>query len=61
MLGFLSKFVDSNDRELTRIQPYIDRINELEPEFEALSDVEIRERIAEIRAEVRRRKMALRR
>src|SRR5512142_383165 len=52
MLGFLNRFVDSNDRELKRIQPYIDRINELEPEFEALSDDEIRLRISDIREEV---------
>ncbi|MFM2106152.1 MAG: preprotein translocase subunit, ATPase [Chloroflexota bacterium] len=49
MLGFLSRFVDSNDRELRRIQPFIDRINELEPEFEAASDDEIRRRIGDIR------------
>jgi preprotein translocase subunit SecA len=53
MLGFLNRFVDSNDRELKRIQPFVDRINELEPEFEALSDEEIRERVAEIREEIR--------
>jgi preprotein translocase subunit SecA len=53
MLGFLTRFVDSNDRELKRIQPYIERVNELEPEFVALSDEEIRERIADIREEVR--------
>jgi len=53
VLGFLNRFVDSNDRELRRIQPLVDRINELEPEFEALSDDEIRARMADIRAEVR--------
>ena len=53
MLGFLNRFVDSNDRELKRIQPFVDRINELEPEFEGLSDEEIRERIREIREEIR--------
>src|SRR5205814_899454 len=51
VLGFLNRFVDSNDRELRRIQPLVDRINELEPEFEALSDDEIRARMADIRAE----------
>ena len=29
MLGFLSRFVDSNDRELKRIQPYVDAATEL--------------------------------
>src|SRR5512142_2834015 len=53
MLGFLSRFVDSNDRELKRIQPFVDRANELEDEIAALSDEEIRERFAGIREEVR--------
>ena len=41
-MRFFSKFVDSNDREIRRLQPYVDEINALEPEFEALSDDEIR-------------------
>jgi len=51
-MRFLSRFFDNNDRELTRIQPLIDRTNELEPEYEALSDEEILGRIDLIRAEV---------
>ena len=51
-MRYLSRFVDSNDRELRRIQPLVDEINDLEPEFEALSDDAIRERIAGIRAEL---------
>jgi preprotein translocase subunit SecA len=49
MLGFLSRFVDSNERELKRIQPIVEAINDLEPEFESLSDEEIRDRIGTIR------------
>jgi preprotein translocase subunit SecA len=52
MLGFLSRFVDSNDRELKRIQPFVDDTNDLEPEIEALSDAEIRDRFAALRAHV---------
>jgi preprotein translocase subunit SecA len=52
MLGFLSRFVDSNDRELKRIQPFVDEANALEPEIRALSDLEIRERFSAIRAEI---------
>ncbi|HSO29334.1 MAG TPA: preprotein translocase subunit SecA [Candidatus Sulfomarinibacteraceae bacterium] len=52
MLGFLSRFVDSNDRELKRIQPFVDEANALESEIAALSDEEIRERFAAVRAEV---------
>src|SRR3954454_22649249 len=52
-MRFLSKFVDSNDRELRRIQPLIDEANELEAEISALTDDEIRARFAEIRDEIR--------
>jgi preprotein translocase subunit SecA len=51
-MRFLSRFFDSNDRELAKIQPLIDRTNDLEPEYETLSDAEIRERIDVIRGDV---------
>jgi preprotein translocase subunit SecA len=53
MLGFLSRFVDSNERELKRIQPLVDEANELEAELGALSDTEIRARFDAIRDEIR--------
>jgi len=53
MLGFLSRFVDSNDRELHRIEPLVARINELEPEMQARSDEELRAFVDEIRDEIR--------
>src|SRR6266436_5424187 len=53
MLGFLSRFVDSNDRELKRIQPFIDEINELEAEIKALSPEDIRSRFLGLRDEFR--------
>ncbi len=52
MLNFLARFVDSNERELKRIQPFVDQTNALEDEFQALSDEEIRQRMLEVRAEV---------
>src|SRR5690242_18259956 len=52
MLGFLSRFVDSNDRELKRIQPFVDDTNDLEDEIQALSDAEIRERFLALRVQV---------
>ncbi|HEX5823065.1 MAG TPA: preprotein translocase subunit SecA [Candidatus Limnocylindrales bacterium] len=52
-MRFLSRFVDSNDRELRHIQPLIDEANELEPEIQALSDEAIRERFNLIREEIR--------
>jgi len=53
MLGFLSRFVDSNDRELKRIQPFVDEANALEPEIQALSDADIRARFEALRDEIR--------
>ena len=52
-MRFFSRFVDSNEREIRRLQPLVDEINELEPEIQALSDEEIRQRFAELRDEVR--------
>jgi preprotein translocase subunit SecA len=51
MLGFLSRFVDSNDRELKRIQPFVDEANELEAEIKALSDEDIKARFLGLREE----------
>jgi len=52
VMGFLSRFVDSNDREVKRIQPLVDAANALEPELERESDAQIRVRADEIRAEL---------
>src|SRR5215210_8819154 len=52
-MRFLSRFVDSNDRELRQIQPLVDEANDLEAEIQALSDDEIRARIDAVRAEIR--------
>ena len=52
-MKLLSRFIDSNDRELRRIQPQVDATNALESEYEALSDDEIRAMFAEIRDEIR--------
>ena len=57
-MRFLSRFVDSNDREIRRLQPLVDETNALEAEIEALSDDEIRAQFAEIRAEIRRGRRA---
>jgi preprotein translocase subunit SecA len=52
-MKFLSRFVDSNDREIRRIDPFVAETNALEAEYEALSDEEIRTQFAEIRDEIR--------
>ncbi len=51
-MRLLSRFFDTNDREVSRLQPIVDQVNDLEAEFEALTDEEIRERMAVVRAEI---------
>jgi preprotein translocase subunit SecA len=50
MFKFLSGLVDSNEKELKRLQPKVDRINELEPEFKKLSDAELKAKTDEFKA-----------
>jgi preprotein translocase subunit SecA len=50
MLGFIKKlFGTKNDRELKKMIPVVDRINNLEPQFKKLSDAELRAKTAEFR------------
>jgi preprotein translocase subunit SecA len=53
MKNFLSRFVDTNEREIRRLRPILDEIGELEPEFQALSDEDLRERMVTLREELR--------
>ena len=49
MFNFLSGLLDSNEKELKRLQPYVDRINELEPEYEKLTDADLRAKTDEFK------------
>ncbi len=53
MLKWLGGLVDSNEKELKRLQPTVDRINELEPEFEKLSDAELGAKTDEFKARLK--------
>jgi preprotein translocase subunit SecA len=53
MLKFLSRLTDSNDREVRRLEPIVAQINALEPEFQALSDDELRARTDMLRQRLR--------
>ncbi len=53
MLKLFSRLVDSNEREIRRLEPLVTRINELEPEFTALSDAQLRARTDAFRARLR--------
>jgi preprotein translocase subunit SecA len=50
MLKLFSRLVDSNEREVRKLEPFVERANALEPEFTALSDDELRGKTAEFRA-----------
>jgi preprotein translocase subunit SecA len=52
MFKFLSGLVDSNEKELKRLQPYVDRTNEIEPEFQKLTDDELKAKTADFKARV---------
>ena len=53
MLNLISRFVDSNERVVKRLQPIVEQINSLESEFQELTDAEIRQRMIELRDEIR--------
>jgi preprotein translocase subunit SecA len=50
-MRFLNRFVDSNDREIRRLQPIVDATNALEAEYEAMSDEAIRDAFTELRTD----------
>ncbi|HEY0444025.1 MAG TPA: preprotein translocase subunit SecA [Candidatus Limnocylindrales bacterium] len=51
-MRFLSRFVDSNDREIRQLEPVVEEANAFADDLAALSDEEIRTRFDEIRAEI---------
>ncbi len=52
MLKRLGSLMDSNEKELKRLQPLVECINALEPEFEALSNEQLRHKTDEFRGRV---------
>ncbi len=50
MFKWLGGLIDSNEKELKRLQPTVDEINALEPEFARLSDAELRAKTDEFKA-----------
>ena len=44
ILQWIGNLTDSNEKELKRLQPLVDRINSLEPDFQKLSDDELRQK-----------------
>jgi len=48
MVKILSRFLDSNERELKSFQPLVDEINSLEPEIQKLSDEQLQAKTPEL-------------
>ena len=49
-MGFIEKiFGTHSENELKRIYPIVDRIDSLEPEFQALSDAELKDKTREFK------------
>ena len=53
MLKWLGNLIDSNEREVKRLQPLVDEINALEPDFEQLGDAELRAKTDEFRTRLK--------
>jgi preprotein translocase subunit SecA len=53
MLKWLSNLIDSNEKELKRLQPLVDHINSLEPDFEKLTDTELRTKTDEFKTRLK--------
>ncbi|MDH4367755.1 MAG: preprotein translocase subunit SecA, partial [Dehalococcoidia bacterium] len=50
MVKWLSSLIDSNEKELKRLQPLVGDINSHEPDFEKLTDAELRAKTDEFKA-----------
>ncbi|MCL5411582.1 MAG: preprotein translocase subunit SecA [Patescibacteria group bacterium] len=49
MLGFLGKLLDSNEKEIKRVLPTVEKTNALEPEMKKLSDEELKAKTSEFK------------
>ncbi|MEL7563040.1 preprotein translocase subunit SecA [Dehalogenimonas sp. 4OHTPN] len=52
MFKWLGKMVDSNEKEIKKLQPLVSAVNALEPEFMALTDEELKSKTAGFKAKV---------
>jgi len=53
MFKWLGGLIDSNEKELKRLQPLVDHMNSLEPEFEQLTDAQLRAKTDEFKARLK--------
>jgi len=53
MFKWLGSMVDSNEKQIKKLQPSIDKINELEADFQKLSDDELKAKTAEFKERIK--------
>jgi len=53
MLKWLGSLIDSNEKELKRLEPIVGQINSPEPDFQKLSDAELRAKTNEFKARLK--------
>jgi preprotein translocase subunit SecA len=49
MLGIFGKLLDSNDREINKLKPIVDSINDLEKKISKLTDKQLKSKFAEFK------------
>ncbi|MEK7580916.1 MAG: preprotein translocase subunit SecA [Patescibacteria group bacterium] len=49
MLGIFNKFLDTNEKQVNKLQPLVDDINALEKKFEKLTDAQLKAKTAEFK------------
>jgi len=53
-MSFLDRFLgDANERQLKKIQPLVDKINQLEPQFEHFSNEQLKEKTVEFKKKIK--------
>lgn len=50
MFNFISKFFDTNQKEIDKLYPIVEKINQLEPEFQKLADADFAYKTEEFKA-----------
>ena len=49
MLGIIGKFLDSNEKQVTKLGPVVEAVNDQEKKFEKLTDAKLKEKTAEFK------------
>ena len=53
MLKWLGSLVDSNEKQIKHLEPLVRDINEMEPEFQQLSNIALRAKTEEFKAHIK--------